>query len=456
MFEEPVSQLEAMSPGPELAVLLAADPANVSGYDLVSFLGATERLTAWAQSRQLAAIRELARRRPAPLDPGGPDDRLPAAEVSEFAANEVAAELRISVGGAQARLTMALSLDRLPETRLALSTGRLDLVKTRAIVDATDVLDQEAASAVEARVLPRAPEQTVGRLRQSLARAVISADPRAAQMRQERAVVDRRVELWALPDGMAAIYAALPAADALACHTWITALAEKAKGSGDQRTLDQRRADVLADLAHSVLVRTPPGGAGADASSSGDELPRRHGRRTQIQVAVAATTLLGCDDQPGELAGYGPITAEVARLLAGDGTWQRILTDPQSGAVTDVGTTRYRPPQHLADVVIARDRTCRGPGCRMRANRCDLDHTIRYPDGPTAEHNLGCSCGHCHRMKHEAGWTLEQRRDAAFVWTSPSGHTYTVPPEPFLGTPVPVPEPPPKARPDPALDPPPF
>ena len=57
------SALETLTPGPELAGLLAANPAGLSGYDLVSFLGATERLTAWAQSRQLAAIRELARRR---------------------------------------------------------------------------------------------------------------------------------------------------------------------------------------------------------------------------------------------------------------------------------------------------------------------------------------------------------------------------------------------------------
>jgi len=39
--------------------MLAADPAGLSGYDLVSFLGATERLTAWAQSRHLTIqIRE--------------------------------------------------------------------------------------------------------------------------------------------------------------------------------------------------------------------------------------------------------------------------------------------------------------------------------------------------------------------------------------------------------------
>lgn len=351
------------------------------------------------------------------------------------------------MGGAQARLHLALSLDRLPGTLLALTAGRLDLTKTRAVVEATSPLDEAGALAVETRVLGRAPEQTVGRLKAALARAVIAVDPAAARVRHQRAVTDRRVEMWALPDGMAAVYAHLPAADAMACHLWLTALAEKAKGPGDPRTLDQRRADALADLAWSGLAHgQQPGG-----------LPRQHGRQVQVQVAVAASTLLGLDDQPGELTGYGPIPAEVARMLAGDAVWRRILTDPESGAVLDVGTTTYRPPQHLAELVMARDKTCRAPGCRIPARRCEIDHSRRFPDGPTASHNLGCGCKHDHRMKHETDWDVEQLLDATFIWTSPTGHTYVVPAEPFLDLPPSAPDPPPRPEaPDPALDPPPF
>jgi hypothetical protein len=36
----------------------------------------------------------------------------------------------------------------------------------------------------------------------------------------------------------------------------------------------------------------------------------------RLQVTVPATMLMRVDDQPGELAGYGPITADVARELA--------------------------------------------------------------------------------------------------------------------------------------------
>jgi hypothetical protein len=43
------------------------------------------------------------------------------------------------------------------------------------------------------------------------------------------------------------------------------------------------------------------------------------------------------------------------------GTWRRLVIDPIFGQVIDHGTTRYRPPTHLADLVIARDGTCGFP-----------------------------------------------------------------------------------------------
>jgi hypothetical protein len=88
-----------------------------------------------------------------------------------------------------------------------------------------------------------------------------------------------------------------------------------------------------------------------------------------VRVTVPYTALLGAGDLPGELAGYGPIPAAVARDLAASGTWRRILTDPASGRPLDYGISRYRPPAHLAGLVITRDQTCQFPaaGCRRIA-----------------------------------------------------------------------------------------
>jgi hypothetical protein len=87
--------------------------------------------------------------------------------------------------------------------------------------------------------------------------------------------------------------------------------------------------------------------------------------------------------------------------------------------------------------VVTRDQTCRAPGCRLPAARCDLDHTVQYPDGPTAAHNLACLCRHCHRKKHQAGWTAGLDPGGDLTWTTPTGHTYTDP-VPAVLEPVPA------------------
>ena len=420
------ASLEAVEPGPDLARLLGGlRPEDLSGYDLVSYLGATERQTAWTQACQLMAIRELARRRPSPVDPGGPSSRLPDDKVSEFAADEVAAELRISRTGAEARLALSLDLDRLPRTRSLFKAGRIDLTKTRAVSEAIAGLDDETAAVVEARVADRAPEQTAAALRAALRRAVLAVDPRGAQERHDYEMAQRRVVLTPMGNGMAEIWALLPADKAMALYTAVTSLADQAKAPGDSRGIDARRADVLGDLAWRVLER--------------EDLPRRRGRRPHVQVTVAATTLLGLDDDPGELAGYGPIPAEMARALARDGTWRRLVTDPVTGHLLDYGTTTYRAPADLDGFVGARDKTCRGVGCRQPEWRCDRDHAIPFPEGPTAAHNLGCKCRHCHRLKTLAGWRDVQHPDGSHTWITPTGHTYFVPAEPVLGLPPPAP-----------------
>ena len=156
----------------------------------------------------------------------------------------------------------------------------------------------------------------------------------------------------------------------------------------------------------------------------------RHGRRPQIQVTVAASTLLGLDELPGELAGYGPITAQTARRIAADGTWRRVLTDPRTGRFDELSVEAYEPPQDMADHVIARDRTCRGFGCRTPAARCDLDHRVPHPRGPTSAGNLDPRCRPHHQVKTHTDTTVIRDRDGGLHLTLPSGRSYHRPVEP--------------------------
>jgi hypothetical protein len=141
---------------------------------------------------------------------------------------------------------------------------------------------------------------------------------------------------------------------------------------------------------------------------------------------VAADTLLGLDDQPADLAGYGPITAQHARELAAaqDATWRRLLTDPDTGALLDYGRTSYRPPQHLTDFVLARDPVCFFPHCHQPGYLCDLDHTLPWNEG-------GHTCPANNRPGPAADDTTTAKPAASSATASP-----TMVPTPGLPTPA--------------------
>jgi Domain of unknown function (DUF222) len=396
--------------------LTAAADAPVTADQCLEAIAGWEKLIACAQAAQL---REIARF--AALRPG----REPGTGMA-LAADEIAVELQWTRVAANNRLALAQTLtDRLPATLAALTRGQIDLRKAHAVSEETWTLSDEQAQTVESRVLARAGERDVSTIswwRTTLRRQVIRVDPAGADRRHQQHNAERRVVLTPYPEGMAHLSALLPAPQAQAIYTRLDALARQARTLGDDRNVDQRRADCLIDL----LLHPHTPGAG----------PRTN---VQVWVTVAASTLLGLDELPGELAGYGPISPRQARELAGEGTWRRLLTDPASGTLLDYGRRTYRPPAALADHVRARDRYCVFPGCRHPAEKCDLDHSIPHDQGgPTAASNLGPQCRHHHNNKTHHGWTVTQPAPGVFDWTSPTGRHYRVTPEP-LAEPSPAP-----------------
>lgn len=339
----------------------------------------------------------------------------------------------------------------------ALARGEIDAVKSRIVADALSDVPVPVALAVQEQVLDGAGRRTPTQLARDVARALIEVEPAAAEERFAVARRGRHVDApRVLANGMAGVWAVLPATSAVRLDSALSSLARSARSLGDTRTLDQLRADLLADL----TVGTVEGSAAALAltslgspsrqedlgdahehrttSRSGDraghsdraERWRRPFPRTEVRVTISLSTLLGLDDSSADLAGYGPITAEAARALALDGTWRRIVTDPLSGAVLDVGRTRYRPPADLDRHVRTRDRACARPGCAAAADSCDLDHTVEYhrAGGTTSAGNLAPLCRRDHVVKTDGGFRLTQVEPGVIEWTTPTGHRYRVRP----------------------------
>ena len=190
--------------------------------------------------------------------------------------------------------------------------------------------------------------------------------------------------------------------------------------------MDARRADLLTALLTGRLTVAAPNG-GSDDDRAPVPAPVNPGKPL-IQVVIPYDTLTGAGEHPGELVGYGPIPASLAREIAADSVWKRLVTDPLSGALLDHGRSTYRPPVALAEFVRARDVHCRHPICRRRAIDSELDHTVAFASdgGTTAVSNLYGACVHHHHLKHDApGWSVRQDLDGRITWITPTGRSYS-------------------------------
>jgi hypothetical protein len=212
----------------------------------------------------------------------------------------------------------------------------------------------------------------------------------------------------------------------------------------ETRTLTQLGADVCADALAAGLVGDSQGAQVSTASDTSATTPptvstTAFGRiQPTVFVTVPVLTLLGRSDEPGDLAGYGPIDPETARKLAGKSkTWYRLLTDPETGAPLSLGRTRYTPTKQMRDYLALRDGTCRWEGCNRQAKHCEIDHTEAWEfGGPTDCDNLSHVCPKHHRMKHQTTWTAKQLPGGVIRWTSPDGPAYVTEPEVRLPIPT--------------------
>jgi Domain of unknown function (DUF222) len=266
--------IEHMDPGPAMAGWLDAavrEADSLDEYGLTAVVIAGQKLASWAQAAELAAVAQVASRAAAADKNIGvrPDGRP--ARVCRDATGQVSLALMMSDYGAAVWADLAVTLSwRLPATGEALAAGRIDLYRARRIAEATSVLSEQKAREVEAKVLPGAGQLTPAQLRKRLRRAVIAADPAAAERRRADAERQAGVNLYPDEDGTATLAGTgLPAIQAAAAMAKITAMARARKAAGLGGGLDLHRAQVMLGLLLGTLPPTPPPeGAPPDQPSS--------------------------------------------------------------------------------------------------------------------------------------------------------------------------------------------
>ncbi|MFK4790609.1 DUF222 domain-containing protein [Microbacterium sp. ZW T5_56] len=396
-------------------------------------------------------------------------------------AAEVGAAIRVSDRTIQQRMSDAYQLVHdFPTVHAALSSGEVTSAHVDAVLE--HGLPVEAGPARDAyveRALELARAESPNRLRRMLRR--IAEEVRDISITERHREASRARTVWVTDDqdGMATLHALLPSVlahgvkdrlDQMAHALRASNRAARSKGTGggggfgsgarvgsggdvwisidagavvdtganadadaagfhDVRTVDQIRADLLADL---LLTATPDSVDTAIGSI-----------HATIAVTIPVLTLLGQDDTGTELDGITPIDADTARVLAGGQPGlDRILTHPITGAI--LATDRYRPTADIKRFLTHRDQHCRHPGCRVPIRYTDIDHNHDWANGGKTDiSNLAPLCRRHHTLKTSADWKLTPHpdNDGTVIFHTPAGYTHTEnPPPPHTVTFTPTPE----------------
>ncbi len=383
-----------------------------------------DRAELCAEALQLVALRTAQRH----AARGGREigDTIPLREVMA----ELACALRVGERTISIWLGDGAALvHNFPATLEALRAGRIDERHASAVIDAGTPLDDATRPHYEQLVLARADSATAPELREIARVIAAQLQPEIAEQRHREALAQRQVKTYPLYDGLSRLLLDAPAALVQGIFERVTDMALALNDEGDvteddnsgqegdddddrdDRTLDQRRADIVCDL---LLSGAPAAHGDSDLAAI----------RATVQVTIPILTLAGRDDAPAILDGHGPINVETARILAAAAaSWQRVMIHPVTAEPLRLDT--YEPGKRLRRLLDARDRCCRWPGCRRKARRSDADHTIAFSDGgKTCASNLEILCRRHHRLKHASPWLIEQLGGGTLLFTSPTRRKY--------------------------------
>lgn len=170
------------------------------------------------------------------------------------------------------------------------------------------------------------------------------------------------------------------------------------EGSDDVRTLAERNADALFDIA-----------AFFNKNHAGDGTPRH---LPHVSLSIEASSLGGTPEAINDDE-HRVVSPSCADAHLCDCTLHTVLRGP-TGAPLGFGRSRYVVPRSLFRQVAARDGGCRFPGCTRPVRFCDAHHIRFWRHGGTTDYgNLVLLCSRHHHLVHQQQLELTLEPDAA-------------------------------------------
>ncbi len=383
-------RLADVPPGPALAAALGAVELGAVPNDrLLDVLAAQYRQLCHEQARMAAVLAEVGRASGYP-EPGEVS-RLAAPE--RYAPEETRAALRWTRRAAEWEHDLAETVvHAMPQLFAAWLAGQVDRPRVCVFDRYLTGLTREQITRICAAAVPRSGGLTTGQLAVLLRRMVLTVDPAAAERWYRKGIRERNVTAVMGHDGTVTMSAnGLPADDAEAACVRVQDLAAAAKRAGHPGLIGQIRSDLFlglldgrfhnmttAQVLATLIDQYRPDGPGSAATRPEDTdipdgrtaasttaaptsatapaptAPARDDARPTggvcaaqrgIEVRVALSTLLGRDEQPGEIPGLGLLPAPATRArvaLQRRAEWRFADTDTD-GRLLSEGVTRRRP-----------------------------------------------------------------------------------------------------------------
>jgi hypothetical protein len=310
-------------------------------------------------------------------------------------------ELRLSRVEAGRRLRVARHRSVQPQIAAALDAGEISLEHAGRITGCLAKLPANWREESERILVDAARSVDPDSLRPLVDELRLrSGADETREEREQRRYDDRWCTAVTTFDGMLHLQAMLDPTGGATVLAALTSLMTST--ADDDRTVGQRRADALVDV--------------ASYSLHAGRLPDNGGDRPQVTVTIDWTALRN-DLAGGTATLSGPgmrpveISPAAARRLACDADLLPVVLGGASQPL-DIGRTSRTWTTAQRRAARLRDSGCVWPDCQATLDRCDLHHLHYWSrGGPSNLTNSAHLCTYHHWLVHHSNWTISRHPD---------------------------------------------